>query len=379
MIYLDNSASTFIKPKEVIKAMNDALIKYTANPGRSGHQASVRTAMKVQEVREKLAKHFNASTPENVVFTNNCSEALNLAILGMAKPNGHIICTENEHNSVLRPLNYLKSKGIIDYTVARQSKKTGITACDIAKHMQNNTYMVICNHISNVNGDKAELQEIGGFCKEHNLIFLVDCAQSGGHEIVDMQKYNIDMLSIAGHKGFYAPQAIGSLILSGRVLPQPIKFGGTGTNSLDLNQPMEIPDRYETGTLSTPSIIALGAGIDFVETHAEEIHNRLDDLTTYLNYELSKLPVDVYTQPENSNGVLAFNIPGVHSNDFTNYLDEKWGICVRGGYHCAPEKHKALGTLEQGAIRVSFSYFNTYSEVSRLVLAVKHFLKNLNP
>lgn len=377
MIYLDNSASTWIKPKEVIKAINEALTKYTANPGRSGHQASVKTAMQVQEVREKLAKHFNAPSSENVVFTNNCSEALNLAILGMAKPNGHIICTENEHNSVLRPLNHLKNKGIIDFSVARQSKKTGICVDDIAKCLQHNTYMVICNHISNVNGDKAEIQEIGEFCKEQGLIFLVDCAQSGGHEIIDMQKNNIDMLSIAGHKGFYAPQAIGALLLSGRVLPEPIKFGGTGTNSLDLNQPKEIPDRYETGTLSTPSIIALGAGIDFVENHFEEIRNRLDDLTTYLNYELSKLPVDVYTQPENSHGVLAFNIPDVHSNDFTNYLDEKWGICVRGGYHCAPEKHKALGTLEQGAIRVSFSYFNTYNEVSRLVLAIKHFLKNL--
>ncbi len=377
MIYLDNSASTFVKPKEVIKAMNDALIKYTANPGRSGHQASVRTAMQVQEVREKLSKHFNAPTPENVIFTNNCSEALNLAILGMTKQNGHIICTENEHNSTLRPLNYLKNKGLIDYTVARQSKKTGICACDIAKHVQNNTYMVICNHISNVNGDKAEIQEIGEFCKNHNLIFLVDGAQSGGHENIDIQKFNIDMLTVAGHKGFYAPQAIGSLILSGKALPEPIKFGGTGTNSLDLNQPKEIPDRYETGTLSTPSIIALGAGVDFVENHYEEIRNRLDDLTTYLNYELSKLPVDVYTHPENSNGVLAFNIPGVHSNDFTNYLDERWGICVRGGYHCAPEKHKALGTLQQGAIRVSFSYFNTYNEVSRLVQAVKHFIKTM--
>lgn len=377
MIYLDNSASTFVKPKEVIKAMNDALIKYTANPGRSGHQASVRTAMQVQEVREKLACHFNAPSPENIVFTNNCTEALNLAILGMAKQGGHVICTENEHNSVLRPLNYLKSKGTIDYTVALQSEKKGIQVCDIAKHLKSNTYMVICNHISNVNGDKADIQEIGDFCKAHDLVFLVDCAQSGGHEVIDMCKNNIDMLTIAGHKGFYAPQAIGSLILSGRALPEPIKFGGTGTNSLDLNQPKEIPDRYESGTLSSPNIITLGAGVDFVEMHFDEIRNRLDDLTTYLNYELSKLPVEVYTHPENANGVLAFNIPGVHSNDFTTYLDERWNICVRGGYHCAPEKHKALGTLETGAIRISFSYFNTYNEVSRLVQAIKHFLKTM--
>ncbi len=377
MIYFDNSASTFVKPKEVIKAMNEALNLYTANPGRSGHKASVKTAMEIQEVREKLCRHFNAPAPENVVFTNNCSEALNLAILGTVKKNGHIICTENEHNSVLRPLEHLKNLGEIDYTVAKQSDRLGIRVCDIEKCLKDNTYMVICNHISNVNGDKAEIKEIGRFCREKGLIFLVDCAQSGGHEKIDMQENNIDMLSIAGHKGFYAPQAIGSLILSGRHLPCPIKFGGTGTNSLDLNMPKEIPDCYETGTLSSPNIIALGAGLDFVEENYNQIVNRLDDLTTFLNYELSKLPVEVYTQPENSDGVLAFNIPNIHSNDFTTYLDEHCGICVRGGYHCAPEKHKALGTLETGAIRVSFSYFNTYSEVARFIQAVKHFLKHI--
>ncbi len=375
MIYLDNSASTFVKPKEVIKANIDALTKYTANPGRSGHQASVKAAMAVQEVREKLSNHFNASNSENVIFTQNCSEALNIAILGMAKQGGHVICTESEHNSVLRPLNYLKEKGIIDFTVARQSQKTGIVACDIEKHIRQNTYMVICNHISNVNGDKADIESIGQLCKERGLIFLVDGAQSCGHEKIDIMKSNIDFLTIAGHKGFYAPQAIGALIMSGKAIPEPIKFGGTGTNSLDLNQPKEIPDRYETGTLSTPSIVALGAGIEFVENHFEEIKNRLDDLTTYLNYELSKLPVDVYTQPENPNGVLAFNIPGTHSNDFCNYLDEKWNICTRGGYHCAPEKHKALGTIDQGAVRVSMSYFNNINEISRLVQAIKHYIK----
>ncbi len=379
MIYLDNSASTYIKPKEVIKAVNDALTKYTANPGRSGHKASVRSALEVENVREKLAKHFSAPSSQNIVFTNNCSEALNLSILGLARQNGHIICTENEHNSVLRPLNYLKNKGVIDISVAKQSVAGGIKACDIEKFIQKNTYMVICNHISNVNGDKADIENIGQLCKKHGLIFLVDGAQSCGHEVIDISKNNIDLLTIAGHKGFYSPQAIGALILSGKALPEPIKFGGTGTNSLDLNQPKEIPDRYETGTLSTPNIIGLGAGISFVEANFEEIKNRLDDLTTYLNYELSKLPVDVYTQPENVNGVLAFNIPEVHSNDFSTYLDEKCNICVRGGYHCAPEKHKALGTINQGAVRVSISYFNTYNEISRLVQAIKGYLKHNKP
>lgn len=374
MIYLDNGATTFIKPKEVIKAMKDALTRYAANPGRSGHIASVKAANQVEIVRETIANYFQAPSPEHVVFTSNCSEALNLSILGMAKKGGHIVCTENEHNSVLRPLHHLKEQGLITYTVARQSDKIGIKASDIEKCLQKNTYMVICNHISNVNGDKADIEGIGQLCKKKNLIFLVDGAQSGGHEKIDISKCNIDMLTIAGHKGFFAPQAIGALVLSGKALPQPIKFGGTGTHSLELSQPMEIPDRFETGTLATPNIIALGAGLEFVENHFDDIKNKLDDLTTFINYELNKLSIPVYTNLENSNGVIAFNIPNMHSNDFANYLNEHYGICVRGGYHCAPEKHRCLGTLDTGAVRASLSYFNSYDDVAKLVQAVKKYL-----
>lgn len=375
MIYLDNSASTYTKPKEVIKAVNESLLHYSANPGRSGHQASIRTAMEVENTRCKLADLFCAESSENVIFTHNCTEALNLAILGCAKKGGHVICTENEHNSVLRPLEHLKNQGLIDYTVTYQTEQKGITVSDIIPLLRDNTYMVICNHISNVNGDRCEIAEIGKLCQKKNITFLVDCAQSGGHEIIDMKENHIDMLSIAGHKGFYAPQGIGALILSGRVIPEPILFGGTGTNSLELFQPQERPERFESGTIATPAILGLSAGIDFVRLHMKEIQNRLDDLTTYLNYELSKLPVKVYTHPENANGVLSFNIPGVHSNELANYLDEKWNICVRGGYHCAPLKHTALGTLEQGALRVSISYFNTFSEIQRLLTAVKTYLR----
>lgn len=378
MIYLDNSASTFVKPKEVIKAVNDSLVHFTANPGRSGHKASIRTAIEIVNTRIKLAELFNNDSSENVIFTNNCTDALNLAILGSVKKSGHVICTENEHNSVLRPLEHLKEEGLIDYTIAYQSNKKGIKASDIEPLIRDNTYLVICNHISNVNGDKADITAIGKLCKEHGILFLVDGAQSAGHEKIDMQADNINMLAIAGHKGFYAPQSIGALILNGKVDLCPIRFGGTGTNSLELFQPKELPERFECGTLSTPLIMGLSAGIDFVKNNYKEIRYKLDDLTTFVNYELSQLPVISYTQPENAHGVLAFNIPDVHSNDFANYLDEKWNICVRGGFHCAPIKHNALGTLEQGAVRVSISYFNTFSDVQRLILAVKTFLKKHN-
>lgn len=374
MIYLDNSASTLIKPKEVIKAVNESLLHYGANPGRSGHKASIKAAMEVENTRIKLSKLYNCPSSEDVIFTQNCTEALNLAILGSVKKGGHIICTENEHNSVLRPLEHLKSLGLINYSIAKQSDRIGLRACDIEPLIQENTYLVICNHISNVNGDKADIHGIGLLCKEKNLLFMVDGAQSCGHEDIDMNKSNINLLAFAGHKGFYAPQSIGGL-LKNNISLEPIKFGGTGTNSLELIMPEASPERFESGTLSTPLIMGLSAGIDFTQANFREIKNRLDDLTTYLNYELSKLPVISYTQPENSHGVLAFNVPNVHSNEVANYLDEKWNICVRAGYQCAPLKHKALGTLEQGVVRVSISYFNNFSEIQKLIMAIKTFLR----
>lgn len=376
MIYLDNSASTYVKPKEVIKAVEESLIHYSANPGRSGHSASIKSALKIEQAREHLAKHFNATSGENVIFTQNCTSALNLAILGNAKQNGHIICTENEHNSTLRPLEHLKSMGIINYSVAYQSSPLGIRLEDIKRHLKPNTYMVICNHISNVNGSTADIENIGNFCKNKNLIFLVDGAQSCGHKVIDIKKNNIDFLTIAGHKGFYAPQSIGALIMGDNFRPEPILFGGTGTNSLELYQPSIYPERLESGTISTPLILGLDAGLSFVEENFDEINKKLDDLTTFLNYELNKFEIKCYTEPENSSGVIALNMGNIHSNEISDILNEKYEICVRGGFHCAPLKHKALGTLNQGAVRISLSYFNTFSEIQKLIFALKHIKKS---
>lgn len=375
MIYLDNSASTFVKPREVIKAVNESLIHYSANPGRSGHKASISTALKVEEVRENIANHFGATSSENIIFTQNCTQALNLAILGSVKEGGHIVCTENEHNSVLRPLEYLKSIGKIDYSIAYQQNPIGICLEDIKKKLKNNTYMIICNHISNVNGAKAEIEKIGKFCKEKGYIFLVDGAQSGGHLKINIKDLNIDYLAIAGHKGFYAPQSIGCLVMNDKHRPEPILFGGTGTNSLELYQPDIFPERLESGTISTPLILGLGGGLEFVENYFNEINGKIDDLTTYLNYELTKLELKVYTEPENSYGVLAFNIDDLDSNEVASILNERYDICVRGGFHCAPIKHKALGTIPQGAVRISISYFNTFTEIQKLIYAVKHIAK----
>lgn len=376
MIYLDNSASSLIKPKSVQKAVMSALTEYTANPGRSGHKQALKTAMAVENVRSIASNHVGTSA-DNIIFTLNCTDALNLAILGSFQPDGHVICTVNEHNSVLRPLEHLRNcSPAFSYSVVDQSNKSGITWEDIEAHITEQTYLVICNHISNVNGDVANIGEIGKHLKEKDILFLVDGAQGGGHFVYDMNNMNISMLALAPHKGFYSPQGIGCLALNGNIKLEPIRFGGTGTNSLELIQPESSPERYESGTINTPAILGFGEGVKFVEENFKFIQEKMEDLTTYLHYELSKLPLDIYTKTENTNGVFAFNIPNVDSTEVANYLNEKWGICVRSGYHCAPLKHKSLGTLDQGAVRVSLSFFNTYQEIEKLVFAIKMFLKH---
>ncbi len=376
MIYLDNSATTLIKPKQVLRKLDMAVTKCAANPGRSGHKLSIMAATEVEQTRQKLAEMFNLESESNVIFTANCSAALNLAILGSVKAGGHVVCTENEHNSVLRPLEHLRQIGKIDYTVAKQSSPGGIKREDIERSLQKNTYMVICNHISNVNGDTCDIENVGKLCKEKNLLFLVDGAQSAGHEEIDMQKCNISFLSLAPHKGFYALQGLGVLLAREPDSLQPIAFGGTGTNSLELVQPLTLPERFEVGTIATPAIFALSGGIDFVRENFAQIHEHLDDLTTFLHYELSSFPLEIYTTTENSKGVFAFNIPGEHSNDVASLLNEKFGICVRGGYHCAAKKHEALGLLDQGAVRASLSFFTTFSDVQKLIFAIKSILKS---
>ena len=376
MIYLDNSATTFPKPKEVQKALKDIFTKYGANPGRSGHSFSLASALKVNEVREDVADFFNVSRPEKVIFTSGCTEALNLAILGSVQEGGHVICTVNEHNSVLRPLFELKAKGLIDVTVVEPENSARLTVSDIVKHIRPNTYMVCVNHVSNVDGMEAELEAIGELCAEHCIYFLVDAAQSAGHKVIDMQKQNIDFLALAGHKGLYALQGVGALCYSAKAKLLPIKFGGTGTDSINVRQPLEAPEAFESGTIATPAIISLGAGLKFVKEHYFEIEEKLDDLTTYLNYELRSIDgVKVYTHPDNSNGVLSFNIRDMQSTDVSSILDEKYKICSRSGLHCAPLKHKFNGTTYQGSVRLSLSYFSTFTEISRTLKAIKEIAK----
>lgn len=375
MIYLDNSATTNIKPKEVIKAVNSAFTKYVANPGRSGHKLAFETSIQVENVRNKISEYFNA---QNVVFTQNCTDALNLAIQGTISEGGHIIITSNDHNASARPVFEMHKKYGIEVSVATPKTKGILTLDDILPYVKKNTYLICVNHMSNVDGEIADIKRIGEYCSENCILFCVDGAQSCGHLNLDMHKNYIDLLSLAPHKGLYSPQGVGVLCFSKRSKLKPIRFGGTGTESENVYQPMGSIESYESGTLATPNILGLGAGLDFVKKNYKKINSKIDDLGTYLNYELSNINgVKVYTHPTNSFGIIGFNVKDYGSSEVSQILSDKYGICTRGGLHCAGLKHKALGTLEQGIVRASLSYFNSFSDCLKLVKAIKDIAKQV--
>ncbi len=373
MIYFDNSATTFVKPKEVIKKTLEALTSYCANPGRSGHYLSMLAGNKVFEVRQKIQHFLNADKVENIIFTQNCTDALNLAVLGTAVNGGHIIISSDAHNSLARPIFELEKKGKVSVSVATPKSGQNITAADIEPLIKPNTYLVAVNHASNVNGDTAQLSSIGELCAKHCILFLVDAAQSAGHIKIDMSKQHIDMVALAPHKGLYALQGVGVLAFSVKANPKPIRYGGTGTDSISVYQPAEYPESLESGTINVPAIISLGAGIDFVNKNFETIHKKIDDLATYLLFELENIPnIITYTTPENIHlGVIGFNINNLDSSECTQILSDEFGICIRGGLHCAGLKHKALDTISSGICRVSLSYFNTFSECEVFIKAIK--------
>lgn len=377
MIYLDNSATTRVKPKQVIQAVVSGLTRYSANPGRGGHNHSIECAMQVNLVREKMRKMVNGNKIENVIFTSGCTEALNLAILGSARK-GHVITTTNDHNSVLRPLHHLKEQGLITLDIVKPQKEDILTWLDIEPFVKDDTYLICVNHISNVDGMIADISDIGKHCHKNGILLLVDAAQSIGHTKIDMQEDNIDFLAIAPHKGLYAPQGIGVLVINNSKELKPIKFGGTGTESFSPTQPSSPPECYESGTLAVPNILGLGAGIDFVNENYKEIIEKIEDLTTYLNFELRKINnVIVYTHPNNAHGVMSFVVKGQESESVSNILNTKYRICVRSGLHCAPLKHTHMGTLETGTVRVSISYFNTFGDIMTLIKAIKKIAKHV--
>ena len=371
MIYLDNAATTGRKPTGVIKAVGGALRELSANPGRSGHTASLKTADAVYTVREKTAELFGASGAENVVFTLNCTHSINCVIKGVLKAGEHAVTSSLEHNSVMRPL--IKQQIPFDTAYVSLTDDRA-TLRDFEKKIRPETKLVICTGASNVLGKTLPITEIGALCRDRGVLFAVDAAQIAGVIPINMRQMNIDFLCIAPHKGLYAPMGIGVLICE-KPIENTIIEGGTGTNSAELVQPDFLPERLESGTVNVPAIMGVSAGIDYVkQIGINKIYSHEMKLIRYLYRELSKIErVQLYT-PEPTDvmyaPVLSFNVYGKTSTEVSQYLSDN-GIAVRGGLHCAPFAHRQIGTLDSGAVRVSVAAFNTPSEIGSLIKAIK--------
>ena len=378
MIYLDNSATTFPKPTAVRKAMNDAVTQYGANPGRSGHSMSIRASEEIFRCRSEAASMFGASSPDNVVFTLNCTHAINIVLKGLLRKGDHVVISDMEHNAVVRPLYALKERGI-SYSVAKISEDDpDETLASFRDSLKDNTKLVVCTHVSNVWGIRLPIERITALCHQYGAEVLIDASQSAGMLPLSMGDIGIDYLCTSGHKGLYSPMGVGMLITSKGGRLNTFIEGGTGSNSAMFEQPDIMPDRFESGTQNLPAIAGLRAGIKFVTSITpEKIHAHEIMLLQNLYDRLAENKrVILYTpRPDmlHSGGVLSFNIKDADSEVTADYLNTRYGIAVRAGLHCAPLAHKHFGTEKQGTVRVSPSYFTSIRDMAVLSQAINSY------
>lgn len=373
MIYMDNAATSWPKPHGVYKAVDKCMKKYGANPGRSGHKMAIEAGNIVLYTRENLGKLFNVSDPFQIIFTCNATDSLNLAIKGTLKEGDHVITTSMEHNSVVRPLKELEKAGV-KITFVKANQEGIIDPEDIKKAIKSNTRLIISTHASNVTGTIMPIEHIGTIAKEYGISFLVDAAQTAGLLPIDLARLPIDMLAFPGHKSLLGPQGTGGLYIRDGLSLDPLRQGGTGSQSESLIQPIFMPDRYESGTINTPGIAGLGAGIDYILTKGQKdilIHERML-LQMFLDGLATIQGVTIYG-PKDINrraGVVSINIGGKDSSEMVNLLDERYNIATRGGLHCAPLAHNTIGTLKQGTVRFSIGPFTTKREIKKCINAI---------
>ena len=378
MIYLDNGATTFPKPKVVTDKIMECYLGYAGNPGRSGHKLAMKMDLEIYETREKICKLINGTEVLNVIFTFNATDSLNLAIKGVLEEGDHVITTSMEHNSVLRPLNQLRKEGKIELSIVYADDKGYIDPLKIFEALTPNTKMIVTTHMSNVFGTIVDIKAIGDFCKENNILYLVDASQSIGVLDIDVQEMNIDLLAFPGHKALFGPMGTGALYIKEGIIVKPLKEGGTGSYSHSIDQPDLYPDSLESGTPNGVGIIALGKGIDFInEVGLENIRNHEMNLKNHF-IELLKDNEDVIlygTLDDRQGAVVSLNVKDMDSSEISYILSDEFDIYTRPGFHCAPLAHKTMGTEELGAIRFSFGYYNTLEEVEKTVEALLNIIE----
>lgn len=372
MINFDNSATSFPKPASVKKAVNMALTRYGGNPGRSGHRLSIETAEAIYSARCTAADFFGAE-PDNVVFTQNCTHALNTAIKGTASNGCHIIISSMEHNSVLRPVHALHKQGKCTYSIAKASYDDDETVNNFMRLITPKTRVIVCMAGSNVTGQIMPVQKIGSMCQKKGICFIVDGAQACGVIPIKLED-GVNIICTAGHKSLYGPSGTGLLVTDGKYDISPLMEGGTGSLSMELDQPNFLPDSLEAGTVNTCGAIGLGAGIKFVsELGLDRIYTHESRLCGKLVSALKQIKnVTVYRDERVKSylPVVSFNIDSMTSNETADRLSDM-GFALRGGLHCSGLAHTALGTVPNGTVRFSPSVFSTESEVDALIYAVK--------
>ena len=373
MIYLDNAATTRPKPPGVAEAVTAAMMSW-GNCGRGAHEEALASARAVFSVREKVAKLLGCKRADHVAFTPNSTQALNIAISGLLGPEDHILSTDLEHNSVLRPLYRLRQQGAeVDFVHADPNGRLDYDAFE--KLLRPNTKAVVCTHASNLTGDMIDIGWVGEFCHQHGLLFILDASQTAGVFPIDMEQQYIDVVCFTGHKSLLGPQGTGGLCVREGLDIRPFAVGGTGVQSYLETQPTEYPTRLEAGTLNSHGLAGLNASLEFLmETGIDTIRAHEMALARRFYEAVREVPgVRVYGdfhKPERA-PVVALNIGDYESGEVADELAERFGIATRPGAHCAPRMHRALGTTEQGAVRFSWSYFNTEEETDAAAEAVR--------
>ncbi len=371
-IYLDNAATTWPKPEEVYRAVDTAMREHGANPGRGSYRMSVDAQRIVDEARQEVCRLFNAPAPERVIFTLNCTDALNLALKGLIKAGDRVVTGPYEHNSVTRPLYALSHSGA-QVAVAKSTKTFGIDLDHFRELCRDRVDYVVLSHVSNVTGCVSPVKEIAEMTHERGGLLILDAAQSAGDLDIDMQALGVDVLAAPGHKGLYGPMGTGVLVLSAPLAIKPFREGGTGFKSESPEQPEQYPWRLEAGTLNLPGIAGLAAGVRFVRSvGVTAIAEHEANLTRLLADGLRQIDgVTVYCDPAPRTGVVSFRLDGGDVALTGTILDESFGIAVRTGLHCSPAAHHAIGTFPEGTVRVSFGQFNTRGDVDALVIAIR--------
>ena len=377
MIYMDNAATTMHKPQEVIDAVVKAMSSM-GNAGRGVNEASLSASRIIYDTREKLCRLFGAEDPRQIVFTPNSTESLNIAIKGILNPGDHVIATMLEHNSVLRPLYEMEKKGV-RLTIVKSDQNGRFNLKDIEDAIAEDTKMIVCTNGSNLTGNYIDPEPVGTLARERGIVFVVDASQTAGVFPIDVQKMKIDVLCFTGHKGMLAPQGTGGMYVRKGLVIRPLKSGGSGVQTYSKTHPIEMPTALEAGTLNGHGIAGLHAAVEYLEkTGVDNIRAREQDLMWRFYEGVKDIPgVKVYGDFSSKKRcpIVTLNIGDYDSSEVSDELLTEYGISTRAGGHCAPLMHEALGTVEQGAVRFSFSHYNTEEEVDTAIEAIRELSK----